>query len=208
MYNLPARFFLASGRFVLKKNLFRLLEAFALYRKSLSDGDAVDLVVLGDGQLRGELEVSIQKLCLRKHVHLPGFRQYDELPVYYSLAEAFIHPSTVEPWGLVVNEAMASGLPVIVSDRCGCAGELVHPGINGFIFDPTQVDALAELIAVVGASSFLRVDFGRAGQRIIASWGPERFANGLLSAVEKALDVGPKKAGPTDRFLLELLCRR
>ncbi len=73
---------------------------------------------------------------------LPGFKPYDELPVYYALANAFVHASTSEQWGLVVNEAIATGLPVIVSNRCGCAPELVNG--NGFTFDPTNEDELTD----------------------------------------------------------------
>ncbi len=80
-----------------------------------------DLVLLGDGPLKPTLLKLISSLGLESCVHLPGFKQYDELPVYLGLAETFIHASTTEQWGLVVNEAMASGLPVLVSNRCGCA---------------------------------------------------------------------------------------
>src|SRR5207244_4064698 len=102
------------------KNLPRLLEAFAGYRRLAGDA-AWELVLLGDGPLRPELVALLKDLELDGHVLLPGFKQYDELPAYYGLAGAFIHASTTEQWGLVVNEAMASGLPVLVSDRCGCA---------------------------------------------------------------------------------------
>ena len=67
----------------------------------------------------GDRSRSSKELGLKSHVLLPGFRQYDELPAYYGLAGAFVHASTTEQWGLVVNEAMASGLPVLVSNRCG-----------------------------------------------------------------------------------------
>ena len=60
----------------------------------------------------------------------------------YGLASAFVHPSTTEQWGLVVNEAAAAGLPLIVSERCGCAPELVRQGVTGFLFDPYDIDAI------------------------------------------------------------------
>ena len=84
-------------------------------------------------------------------VVLPGFQQYDELPAFYGLASAFVHASTTEQWGLVVNEAMAAGLPVIVSERCGCAPDLVEDGVNGFTFDPQDVEELAGLMRRVAA---------------------------------------------------------
>src|SRR5207248_5879043 len=103
-----------------------------------------DLVLLGDGPLRETLNTQLSTLNLHSHVHLPGFKRYDELPVYYALAKAFVHASTTEQWGLVVNEAVASGLPVIVSERCGCVPELVNG--NGFTFDPFAEHELAELL--------------------------------------------------------------
>src|SRR5207249_5035240 len=146
-------YFLASARFVEKKNLTSLIRAYAEYRDRLKGigvtdpgykGAPWDLVLLGDGPLRETLNAQLSTLNLHSHVHLPGFKQYDELPVYYALANAFVHASTTEQWGLVVNEAIASGLPVIVSERCGCVPELVQG--NGFTFDPMDEHELASLL--------------------------------------------------------------
>src|SRR6266480_1394773 len=127
-YDLPENYLLASARFVEKKNLPKLVQAYAEYRKrsdvrdqklDVNDSKTCwDLVLLGDGPLRESLKSQLSTLNLNEQVHLPGFKPYDELPVYYALANAFVHASTTEQWGLVVNEAIASGLPVIVSDRC------------------------------------------------------------------------------------------
>ncbi len=118
---LPQNYFLASARFVEKKNLSRLIQAYAAYRACLLQAgkgrnpvEAWELVLLGDGPLRPALDSQIAALGLKEHVFLQGFKQYAELPVFYGLAKAFIHASTTEQWGLVVNEAMASGLPVLV----------------------------------------------------------------------------------------------
>ena len=142
-------------------------------------------------------------------VVLPGFRQYDELPAFYGLAGAFVHASTTEQWGLVVNEAMAAGLPVIVSGRCGCAPDLVRNGVNGFTFDPEDVEELAGLMQRMAAMrDGQRVAMARAGQRIIADWGPQRFADGLLQAVRAALRRLPPQASRSDQALLWALARR
>ena len=84
---------------------------------------------------------------------MPGFKQYHDLPAYYGLAGAFVHTSTVEQWGLVVNEAMAAGLPVLVSRNCGCAADLVQDGVNGFAFDPLDGDRMAALLTKVAGLS-------------------------------------------------------
>lgn len=204
---LPERYFLASCRFIPKKNLTRLLDAFALYRARFGDR-AWDLVLLGDGPCAAPIRQQVSQLGIVSCVHLPGFKQYDELPKYYALARAFVHASTVEQWGLVVNEAMASGLPVLVSRTCGCAGELVREGCNGWTFDPMSVDAICDcLIKVHERDAYVEV-MGQASQEIIADWGPKRFASGLLNAVESALASGLPARRIGDIAVLRMLGSR
>jgi len=207
-FKLPENYFLASARFVEKKNLPRLLQAFARYRKLAGKSAIWNLVLLGDGALRETLEHQISTLNLHNHVQMPGFVQHPDLPAYYGCARAFIHASTAEQWGLVVNEAMASGLPVLVSNRCGCAADLVQEGKNGFTFDPFDVEQLAQLMLKISGFRFPVSDFGAASRRIISAWGPERFAQGLKAAAEKAVAVGAKNAGCFDRLLLQGLLLR
>ena len=134
-------------------------------------------------------------------MHLPGFKSYDELPVYYGLAKAFVHASTAEQWGLVVNEAAASGLPVIVSNRCGCAPELVND--NGFTFDPATEDELAtRLLEMASMSDQERKQLGENSYRIAESFAPERFGEGLERAASEAIELPRKRFGVIDRALL------
>ena len=241
-YGLPDKYFLASARFVEKKNLPRLLQAYARYRVLAEKAEMLktetlkpestsprpspqrgegglpstlnpqlstepwSLVLLGDGPLRSSILNLRSSLGLDGHVHLPGFKQYDELPVYYSLASVFVHASTREQWGLVVNEAIASGLPVLVSNRCGCAQDLVQEGVNGFTFDPYNVEQLAGLMLQISAFQPFRLSaFGDASREIISHWGPERFAAGLQQAVETALQSPPPGASLIERLLLRAL---
>ena len=205
-FNFPQNYFLASARFVEKKNLPRLLEAYALYRRSCLT--PWSLVLLGDGALRPQLESQRDALGLRESVSMPGFKQIAELPIYYALAGAFIHPSTVEPWGLVVNEAMASGLPVLVSNRCGCATELVSENVNGFTFNPLNVEEMAQMMSRVSAPEFPRADFGNKSREIVADWGPGKFARGLSQAIEAALASPPKNPTFVQRAVLWSLRHR
>ena len=211
---LPENFFLASARFVEKKNLLGLLEAYACYRRQARQSaignrqsPIFDLVLLGDGPLRSSVLDFRSSLGLDAWVHLPGFQQYGELPAYYALAKAFIHASTTEQWGLVVNEAMACGLPVLVSNRCGCFQDLVQDGINGFAFNPKDIGQLAGLMHKVSAPEFPLAQCGAESQRIISNWGPERFGCGLEEAVKVALAAPPPALGMLHRFLLRLLTR-
>jgi glycosyltransferase involved in cell wall biosynthesis len=210
-YGLPENYFLASARFIEKKNLPTLIRAYAEYRQrskaggqkpAASDVNAPwDLVLLGDGPLKGDLCRLISDLRLHRHVHLPGFRQYDELPVYYALAKAFVHASTTEQWGLVVNEAAACGLPVIVSNRCGCVPELVQD--NGFTFDPVNEDELAaRLLEMASLSDHDLEHFREASRRIAACFGPDRFGEGLENAATMAIKLTPKRLGIINRALL------
>ena len=182
------RYFLASARFVAKKNLQRLLEAYARLHESLLDRSNVwPLVVLGDGILRPALEAQRRNLNLEGSVFFPGFRQYSELPQFYGTAGAFVHASTTEQWGLVVNEAMASGLTVLVSKYCGCANSLVVDEVNGFTFDPLDVNILARLMHRVQNGTDLR-RMGEEGKKVISRWGPDYFGKGLAAAASFAID--------------------
>jgi glycosyltransferase involved in cell wall biosynthesis len=204
------RCFLASARFIEKKNLLRLLRAYADYRTTAtSRGSAAwGLVLLGDGELRDPIETLVQELNLTDAVTLPGFRQYDELPAYYARASAFIHASTTEQWGLVVNEAMASGLPVLVSDRCGCVHDLVKEGANGFVFDPLDLVSITQaMMRLTSLPEEDRARMGRASSEIIAQWGPDRFGDGLFRAAQRALAEKPAKDSWLDAGLLALLSR-
>jgi glycosyltransferase involved in cell wall biosynthesis len=202
-HGLPERYFLASARFVEKKNLSNLLTAFARYR--LTCAWPWSLVLLGDGPLRPALEAQVRQMGVESSILMPGFLQYDVLPDYYALARVFIHASTIEPWGLVVNEAMACGLPVLAAKPCGCVPELVHDGKNGFTFDPRSIDEMAAAMKRIAGSDFPRADFGRASTEIVAQWGADRFAQGCMDAVKEALTRGPARPGAMERAALGLV---
>ncbi len=203
-------YFLASARFIEKKNLPRLLKAYASYRGAVMRSTIDhrpstpkvpwDLVLLGDGHLRPELERLRRELGLEDCVQMPGFKQYEALPGYYAHAGAFIHASTTEQWGLVVNEAMASGLPVLVSNRCGCAADLVKEGINGYTFDPFNEMQLCELMEKVAFSEDEMKKMGAASIEIISSYDDSSFGRGILASAHAAI-ADPK---PSKRRLLLL----
>jgi glycosyltransferase involved in cell wall biosynthesis len=202
-YSLPANYFLGSSRFVPKKNLHRLISAYSEYRKVYTGPDMWRLVLLGDGEMRPQLEVFISELSLENYVLLPGFKQYPDLPVYYGLAKAYVLASTTEQWGLVVNEAMASGLPVLVSERCGCAADLVERGRNGFTFDPYNVVELAGLMLKLSSSESELTTMGEASQAIISRLTPETFAVSLGLAAEAAIKSPMKKFKLFDKLILK-----
>lgn len=217
-YGLPENYFLASARFVPKKNLPTLIRAYARYRQlagNRDDGQRTthngpwDLVLLGDGLLRADLCRLISDLRLDGHVHLPGFVQYRELPAYYALADVFVHASITEQWGLVVNEAMATGLPVIVSNRCGCVPDLVVEGKNGFTFDPKSVKTLGKLMLNMCRLSKWRLEEMRGeSRRIIESFTPSHFATGAERAINAAKGAPIPRTSLFSSFLVKALIHR
>ena len=186
----PEPFFLAAARFIKRKNLDGLLQAYAQYRRrSATAGQKSKpwrLVILGDGVERSTLEHLIDAEGING-VSLPGFFQIDELPAYYGLADVFIHPAHQDTWGLVVNEAMAAGLPVLTSKRAGCAPDLVDEGQNGFTFSPEDTNYLTDLMVLMSSGQVDLKAMGQASRDRISQWGPERFASGLLQALQKAV---------------------
>jgi 1,2-diacylglycerol 3-alpha-glucosyltransferase len=193
---LPENYFLFVGRLDEKKNLFRLLEAYERYLQLVGE-QAWGLVICGSGPLETQVKDWARQLDIP--VFFAGFKQLDELPVYYGLARCLVVPSSHdEQWGLVVNEAMASGLPVLVSKACGCAPDLVQEGVNGFTFDPFDVAGLAQLMNHISSGA---VDLGamaEASWQIIAQWGLERFASQLFLAL--AAGQAGRKARPGQKL--------
>jgi glycosyltransferase involved in cell wall biosynthesis len=205
---LPTRYFLCVARFIPKKNLQRLIEAYARYA-ILAGHEAWSLVLSGTGPLGPELRADVDAAGFNKQVHFPGFLQYPDLPAFYGLAGAFVLPSVSDQWGLVVNEAMAAGLPVLVSSRCGCAPDLVREGENGFTFDPENIEALAgQLTQMAGLDQARRADMGRRSREIITAFSPEAFAHGLEAAIACALTQKRASKSWLIRMPINLLARR
>lgn len=200
---LPRPYFISVCRLVAKKNLELVIEAYGKYRERAKD--PFDLVLLGDGPLRERLGSVVRSRGVEQFVHFVGFRQYDEIPAYYWGAEALIHASTSEQWGLVVNEAMAAGLPVIVSDRCGCVPELVESNVNGIVFDPTNCERLTDAMVEVGDVAGRRRLMGEASGKRIRDWGPERFATAISEATAVSCN-SVSSPGVLDRLALSALC--
>src|SRR5207248_523321 len=134
---------------------------------------------------------------------------YDELPVYYGLANVFVHTSKSEPWGLVVNEATASGLPVVVSQTCGCVPELVHDGVNGFTFDPIDEDQLTDRLRRVASMTVDdRGQLSQASYNIALKFEASIFGQGLHQAAQAATSWRPRKSTAVAKLLLSILLLR
>jgi glycosyltransferase involved in cell wall biosynthesis len=129
--------------------------------------------------LAASLDVS--DVCFAGHVKL------DELPGYYACADVFVLPSWGEPWGLVINEAMACGLPVIATDRVGASIDLIREGVNGHVVPARDVEALARALRRVLAGPERAAEMGRQSARLIAPVTFDAVAEGILSAIRCAV---------------------
>lgn len=187
-YQLPEYYFLACTRFLPRKNVDGLLQAYRLYRDAVGNA-AWALVILGSGE-EGERLRRIERELALNNVFWPGFVQYEDLPVYYGLASAFVHPAKSEPWGLVVNEAAASGLPLLVSRTAGARYELVGENENGGLFAPSDPADMARAMSkLTNASEQDRERMAAASRRIVAEWSPRRFGEQLCAAAELAVSL-------------------
>lgn len=168
-------YFLFVGRLAPEKNISALIRAHAQY---LEHGGAWPLVVVGDGPLRDQLHSEASRQIQDGTVLFAGHKGIGDLPEIYAFAGCFVLPSSREPWGLVVNEAMASGLPVIVSSRCGCVDDLVEHGHNGFIIDPEDISGLATALAHVSTlTEEERMRMAERSKALIADYSPEKWAS-------------------------------
>ncbi len=173
------------GKLIEKKRPFNLLKAFSLLNTKYNVQNIVHLVLVGEGKLRPELEKYAKQKKL-KNVHFVGFKNQMELPKYYTMADIFVLPSGVgETWGLVVNEAMCFGLPVIVSDLPGSGFDLVDPGNNGFVFPLGEIGKLVEKLKILAENGERRKKFGEKSLEIIKKHSYEEDVEGIVRALNK-----------------------
>lgn len=175
---LPQRYFLFVGRLIKAKGVFDLLEAYARLSPALREQFGVAFA--GDGPERAPLEAAAHSI-FPGSVHFPGFVHRDDLVSYYSLADCLVFPTHSDPWGLVVNEALACGLPVICTAVAGCAADLVHG--NGRVVPARDPAQLAAAMQELGCDPDLRSRMSCESRRIIQAYSPEACAGGIASAV-------------------------
>lgn len=176
-------YFLCVARLVPKKNLVRLVEAYSKYVKSLDPWvEPWDLVICGEGSERIRIETAIVEKGVTGRVRLVGrVDDFSMMLNYYAFAKLLILPSHEnEQWGLVVNEAMASGLPVLVSEACGCADSLVFNGVNGFKFNPFSTDDIAKLMVIMQKSKAALPSMGNKSIEIVSKYSPDQFARNIF----------------------------
>jgi glycosyltransferase involved in cell wall biosynthesis len=176
---LPLRFILFVGRLVREKGVFDLLAAYAKLESGVRS--EVGLVFAGDGVAKEEL-MQQAKLISASAICFPGFAQREDLAGLYALAEALVLPTHSDPWGLVVNEAMACGLPIIASSVAGCSADLVEDGWNGYVVPPRDLEKLRVAMETVVRQPELRRQMSARSLKRIQNYSPEACAEGLAAA--------------------------
>ncbi len=179
-FDLPDRYFLFAGRLVREKGIFELLRAYAKLDGSLRT--QIGLVFAGDGPCRSDLE-SEASAIEKGMIRFPGFAQRERLAVYYSLAEMLVLPTYTDTWGLVVNEAMACGLPIVVTEVAGCARDLILENWNGRIIPAKDVSSLASAMAEMASNRAKTTVMGMNSLERIQQFTPEAWSAGILKMV-------------------------
>lgn len=160
------RRFVFCGRLVRIKRPDLAVRAFLSVASERPDWD---LVIIGDGEMRAELEASVPEE-LKHRVTFTGFLgDQQQVSALYRLSDVLVHPSEIEPWGLIINEAVAAGLAVVTTTSCGAGVELVEPGFNGFLVPPGESEPLTQ--AVRGVSEPGATDrFKAESQNVLDRW--------------------------------------
>jgi len=178
--------FIYVGRLWWGKGVFYLLDAFLELQSRISN--EISLLIVGDGLDEGFLKERCRNegIC---NVVFAGFKQKTELPNYYAASDVFVFPTLGDPYGLVVDEAMACSLPVVTTSAAGEIRDRVEDGVNGYIVPPGDSKALAKCMEMLAYNAELRRLMGKISAKKIVSHTPDRWAEDFERAVEKVMQM-------------------
>ncbi len=170
---------LYASKFMRRKHPDDVVSAFGRLQE---EGLNISLLMVGTGEMETELRAQVNNLNL-KNVAFAGFVNQSRLPAMFSASDVFVLPAEDEPWGLIVNEAMCAGLPVVVADGVGCVADLVEEGVNGALSKAGDVDSLVAALRRVLNDEVSRQAMGEASLRKIQQWSYKECSEGLLQAL-------------------------
>ena len=198
-------YFVSVGRQIPKKNYLSIAKAYCKYANEVGPS-AYKLVLIGDGPEHGIIVDYVNQVGHTDDVIFLPFLPQDELPAIYQNAKALSSSSSSsETWGLVINEAMACGCPIIASVQCGATNTLVQEGKNGFRFSCEDINRLAELmIKIHNLTDKQRQSMREASKTIIADWGLDRFVKGCFEAMDYVSTHPKRKVSIVSRFIIKL----
>jgi glycosyltransferase involved in cell wall biosynthesis len=179
------------GRIIERKGLDVLLKAFSVIERERND---VFLVICGDGDFRPFCEDLVAQLKIR-HVFFLGTVPEEEIASYYRTADIFVLPSCIKPrqkikvegWGLVINEAISMGIPVVTTNVVGAASDLVKSGVNGYVVKNGNVNELCLALRKILEDEKLRKTMGKNSRRIFEAFNDfDKMFEGFRQAIEYA----------------------
>jgi glycosyltransferase involved in cell wall biosynthesis len=185
---LPLRYFLSVGRLIPKKGFLWMLEAYAQYVNS-SEGQFIPLLIVGDGPDLIGLKSAVSRLGVDSLVQFRGYKTSAEIARYMALADLLIVPSVrEEQWGLVINEAMAAGVPVLGTSICGATPELVIEGTTGFAVAPLDSRKLISLLKWATMHPDRLKEMGTAARRHVEKCSLDSFSDSFYKAALCAME--------------------
>jgi glycosyltransferase involved in cell wall biosynthesis len=182
----PPRF-LYVGRLSKEKGIDDLLNAFRMVLTTLPNAK---LEIVGAGPAKQRLEAQARKMDLQQSVNFLGPKNLDAIAALFESSTALVLPSHSEPWGLVVNEALSYGCPVVVSNSCGCVPDLVLSNVTGFSFDAGDIGGMADAMLSCARMAVDRVEVARRCLELISRFTPERAATQILDGCVRIAGKG------------------
>jgi glycosyltransferase involved in cell wall biosynthesis len=174
-----------SGQLIDRKGVDVLLAAFARVGR---ENARLHLRLLGSGP-KGDHYRSMVPQEIANRIDFAGHVDPQELPEIFAKADIFCLPSRHDGWGVVVNEALGAGLPIIVSDKVGAGADLVQHGRNGLITSAGDVDALADALRLLGSDDNLRASMAEESRIISEDWGIDEGVRRWEHAAKTTLDA-------------------
>lgn len=174
-----------ASKFIQRKHPDDLVEAFSVLQR---EGLSASLLLVGTGEMEIELRAKVKAANLR-NVVFAGFANQSELPRIFGASDVFVLPSENEPWGLIVNEAMCAGIPVIVSEEVGCVQDLVEDGVNGCRMRAGDVGSLVAAMRTILQDEVRRKLMGEHARERISQWSYEQCRVGVLRSLAPAGEV-------------------
>jgi glycosyltransferase involved in cell wall biosynthesis len=177
-----SRNFIYVGRLSEEKNIVPLIMAYSAMKNRNHASEKWGLLLVGEGPAKAQLAAQIKAEAV-SDIYFVGGVSWKKVPEYLALADVLVLPSNSEPWGLVVNEAMACAMPIVISSKCGAAGEIVRNGENGIVIDTTNRGSLVDALEYYVKNESEIPRMGSVSKRIIADYTPENAAQQMTAGI-------------------------
>ncbi|MBU3548023.1 glycosyltransferase family 4 protein [Polynucleobacter sp. P1-05-14] len=171
---------LYASKLTQRKHPDKLIVSLATLKEK---GIEASLLIVGSGEMESDI-INLAKKVGLTDVSFAGFINQNDLPKFYSVSDIFVLPAENEPWGLIVNEVMCAGLPIIISNEVGCVPDLVKNGVNGLHINPCDINSLTNALEILILDFGLRKRMGAASLEIIKNWNFSECEKGLIKALD------------------------